>query len=148
MKNKELNMLMGFNLRKLRLDCNLTQEQLAERLGVSSGLIPKWESGTKGMGKKVVLKLCDVFNVKPYVFCMDETTPHILNSREREIVRRLREAEKLGVHDLIEQYCDCIVGWAKKNQNTGVKGRPASTETASAGRNGSMPLKMMKGARA
>jgi transcriptional regulator with XRE-family HTH domain len=138
MKNKELDMLIGFNLRKLRRECKLTQEQLAERLRVSSGLIPKWESGAKGIGKHVLLKLCDVFNVRPYVFCMDEKMPYITNSREQEIVYKIREAERLGVHDQIEQYCEFIVGQAKKKKSAASKGRPTSTETANARRNGNL----------
>jgi transcriptional regulator with XRE-family HTH domain len=114
MNNKELNKLTGDNLRKLRLKSKLTQEQLAERLNVSSTLIPKWEAGTKGIGKKVLLKLCNLFKVKPYMFYADERMPHIMSCREQEIVYKIREAEKLGVHDQIEQYCDFIVGQAKK----------------------------------
>ncbi len=138
MKNHDLNILMGINLRKLRLERSLTQEQLADRLQLSSGLVTKWESGAKGIGKKVLLKLCQVFNVRPYVFCMDEKMPYITNSREQEIVYRIREAERLGVHEQIEQYCEFIVGQAKKKQSAGCKGRPTSTETACARRNGNL----------
>ena len=114
MKSKDLNKLIGSNLRTLRLHSKMTQEQLAERLGVSSGLVPKWEAGTKGIGKKVLLKLCEVFTVKPFIFYMDESAPVIINTREQKILYRVREAEKLGVSDQIEEYCDFVVGRARK----------------------------------
>lgn len=116
MKNKELNKLIGFNLRKLRIATKMTQEQLAERLEVSGGLIPKWETGAKGVGKKVLLKLCAVFDVKPYVFYIDERSPLVTSVREQRILYRVREAEQLGVHDQIEQYCDFVVGRARQKR--------------------------------
>ncbi len=52
MKHKDLNILMGRNLRRLRLERNLTQDQLAERLGLcNSNVVTKWEAGRKGIGK-------------------------------------------------------------------------------------------------
>ena len=116
MKNKELNKLIGFNLRTLRRATKMTQEQLAERLAVSVGMIAKWETGAKGVGKKVLLKLCAVFDVKPYVFYLDGKAPLVTSVREQRILYRVREAEQLGVHDQIEQYCDFVVGRAKQGR--------------------------------
>ena len=116
MKNKELNKLIGFNLRTLRRATKMTQEQLAERLAVSVGMIAKWETGAKGVGKKVLLKLCAVFEVKPYVFYLDGKAPLVTSVREQRILYRVREAEQLGVHDQIEQYCDFVVGRAKQGR--------------------------------
>ena len=122
MKNKELDKLMGRNLREQRHRAKLTQEQLAERLGCSSPLVPKWEAGRKGIGKKILLTLCEIFNVQPYVFYLDERASVITKSHEQKIVYKLREAEKLGVHDQIEEYCDFVVGQAIKRKRVGSKG--------------------------
>lgn len=130
MNDSELNKMMGSNLRKLRRESKLTQEQLAERLQVSGGLIPKWESGAKGIGKKVLVKLCAVFKVQPYMFCRDERIPLITNTREQEIVYKIREAEKLGVSEHIEQYCTFIIGQARNKQQTDGKNRPTPIVSA------------------
>jgi transcriptional regulator with XRE-family HTH domain len=122
MKNTELNILMGLNLRKLRMQSKLTQERLAERLQVSNGLIPKWEAGRKGIGKNVLLKLCKVFNVRPYVFFVDERAPYIACSREQVVVAKIREAERLGIADVIEQFSDFMVVYAKKKSTVGSAG--------------------------
>ena len=119
MKSTELNILMGSNLRKLRLASKLTQEQLSERLQVSSGLIPKWEAGSKGIGKNLLLKICRVLKVRPCVFFVDEKCPIIANSREGGLLAKLREAEKHGVDDMIEQFSVFIVDQAIKKQITG-----------------------------
>jgi len=131
MNDSELKKMMGSNLRKLRLESKLTQEQLAERLHVSGGLIPKWESGVKGIGKKVLVKLCVVFNVRPYMFCRDELIPLITNPREQEMVYTIREAERLGVSEQIEQYCTFIIGQARNKQQTDIH-RPTSLDSSCA----------------
>ncbi len=133
MKDKELNQLIGFNLRKLRIKSGLTQEQLADIVPISGTQVSKWEAGKKGIGKNALLKLCKIFNVKPYVFYIDEKAPCVINPREQEFVYKIREAEKLGVHDEIEQYCDFMVGRAKKKQKSDCQSGLTSIETTSAG---------------
>ncbi len=124
MKNKKLNKLMGSNLRTLRLAADFTQEHLAERIGVSTSVLQRWELGKKGIGKNVLINLCDVFNVKPYMFYVDEKALFITRSRERAILNKLRVAERLGVIDLIEQFSDFTIGQVKKVNSAGRNGRP------------------------
>ncbi len=131
---------MGLNLRKLRLERNLTQDQLAERLQVSAGMITKWEAGTKGIGKRLLLKLCKALNVKPCQFFVDDKTPYITSSRERNIISTLREAERVGVVDIFVQFGAFIIGQAKKNQNILNKGKATVAELSRAQRRGSTEL--------
>ena len=58
-------MLIGQKIAKLRIQSNLTQEQLAEKLYVSRDLISKWETGKRRPDYKTVLKLAEFFSVKP-----------------------------------------------------------------------------------
>ncbi len=120
MKSSELNILMGKNLQKLRMASKLSQEQLGERLQVSSGLIPKWEAGTKGIGKNLLLKICRVLKVRPCLFFVEEKCPIISSSRESELLFKLREAEKHGVDDMIEEFSVFIVDQARKKRSTGL----------------------------
>ncbi len=116
MKLKDLNTLMGLNLRALRLESKMTQEQLADHLGVSTGLIPRWETGEKGIGKSVMLKLCEIFNVKPHVFYVDNRSAVRASFHEQKMVYKIRDAEKFGVDDLIMEHCEVIIDWAKRKQ--------------------------------
>lgn len=50
------------NLQYLRARDGLTQEQLAERLGVSRQSVSKWESGTSFPEMDKLLELCDLFS--------------------------------------------------------------------------------------
>ncbi len=55
------DMALGENLRKLREDAHLTQQQLADRLYVSRQTISRWESGSRCpdliMAKKLAMEL-------------------------------------------------------------------------------------------
>ena len=56
-------MAFSENLQFLRSRQNLTQEQLAETLGVSRQSVSKWESSASFPEMDTILKLCDLFSV-------------------------------------------------------------------------------------
>ena len=58
MNNKFIN-----NLKKIRKNNNLSQEQLAEILGISRQAISKWESGSAYPEMEKIIQLCEKFNV-------------------------------------------------------------------------------------
>ena len=64
------------NLKKLRKDMNLSQEDLADKLGVSRQSISKWESGVVYPEMDKMVQLCKLFNVS-----MDD----LLNSDVSEV---------------------------------------------------------------
>ena len=51
------------NLKKIRKDYNLSQEQLAEEIGVSRQAISKWESSLAYPEMDKILTLCNKFNL-------------------------------------------------------------------------------------
>ncbi len=51
------------NIRNLRRHMNLTQEQLAEALGVTVGAVSKWESGANTPDISLIAELADFFEV-------------------------------------------------------------------------------------
>ena len=56
-------MNLADNLKKIRKDNNLSQEQLAEKLGVSRQSVSKWESGLSYPEMDKVLQICKLFNL-------------------------------------------------------------------------------------
>ena len=52
-------------LKKYRLDHNLTQEQMAERLGTSQAYYSMLETGTKTPGISMVNRIAKVLRVEP-----------------------------------------------------------------------------------
>ena len=58
-----MNNQFSENLKKIRKEHNLSQEQLADELGVSRQAISKWESGTAYPEMDKIIALCDKFNL-------------------------------------------------------------------------------------
>ncbi len=61
MERQEYNMSFGENLQFYRKREEITQEQLAERVGVSRQTISKWESDTSYPEMEKLIILCDLF---------------------------------------------------------------------------------------
>lgn len=57
-------MKFGENLKLIRKSKKISQEQLAERLGVSRQSISKWETGENYPSMANIICLCDIFNCK------------------------------------------------------------------------------------
>lgn len=55
--------MLSENLKRIRKDNNLSQEQLAEKLGVSRQSVSKWENGEAYPEMDKVLQLCKMFNL-------------------------------------------------------------------------------------
>lgn len=54
---------MGNKLKNLRLDSNLTQKQVAERIGLAISAVSSYESGARYPSYEVLLKLAKMFHV-------------------------------------------------------------------------------------
>lgn len=65
--------VLGTRLRNRRRQLSLTQEQLAERTGVSRTAVAKWESGEKEPTLQNLRRLCAVLNTSSdYLLGLDE----------------------------------------------------------------------------
>lgn len=67
-------LILKFNekLTKLRKANGYTQENLAEKLGVSRQAISRWEADETAPDMKMLLELCEVFNVSAYYLIHDD----------------------------------------------------------------------------
>ena len=57
-------MKFGENLKQIRKDKNISQEELAEKLGVARQSISKWETGENYPSMQNIICLCDIFKCK------------------------------------------------------------------------------------
>lgn len=71
-------------LQILRLEHNLSQEQLAERLGVSRQAITKWESGKSYPEIQRLITLSNIFNVKVDYLIKEDFDEKSIEGKERE----------------------------------------------------------------
>ena len=81
------------NLKKIRKNNNLSQEQLAEILGISRQAISKWESGSAYPEMEKIIQLCEKFNVN-----IDD----LLNKDIGEIISE--EQSKKNLNKYIESF--------------------------------------------
>ena len=58
-----MNNQFSENLKRIRKENNLSQEQLADELGVSRQAISKWESAVAYPEMDKIIALCEKFNV-------------------------------------------------------------------------------------
>ena len=85
------------NLKKIRKDNNLSQEQLADKLQVSRQAISKWESGSAYPEMEKILQICKEFDVN-----IDD----LLNKDIREI--KDEEESKNNINKYIEDFLNFI----------------------------------------
>lgn len=93
---------VGRFITKKRKEQNLTQEQLAERLGISNKTISKWETGKCMPNYAVVKNLCEELNVSvSELMDGEETDDKSIRMYDEEqildLLRRTQELEKQKV---------------------------------------------------
>ena len=80
MDKNDLQVLIGSNLQRCRDRANLTQEQVAEQVGISTSHYANLERGSRTMSVPVLLALADVFHVSANtILYRDDSKIHITN---------------------------------------------------------------------
>lgn len=90
-------MKLSDNLRIIRKENNLSQEQLAEKLGVSRQAVSKWESGQSYPEMDKVLLICKIFN-----YNIDE----LMNENVKEV--NDNKQSKINLNKYIEDFFEFI----------------------------------------
>ncbi len=68
LNDKKIKKIVGLRIKELRMSEGLTQEQLAERIGLQPQTIAAIETGRSFISADVLSKFCNYFNVEPSVF--------------------------------------------------------------------------------
>lgn len=90
-------MNLSDNLRKIRKEHNLSQEQLAEKLGVSRQSVSKWESNQAYPEMDKVVQICNMFNIN-----IDE----LLNQNINEV--KEKKESKNNINKFIDSFLNFI----------------------------------------
>lgn len=84
---KELNRLIGANVKRERERAGYTQDRFSERLGIGAKSLSSIERGVVGVSLPLLLKICEVLHVSPNVILLEQTrkndTTGILSQLER-----------------------------------------------------------------
>ncbi|RKI66609.1 XRE family transcriptional regulator [bacterium 1xD42-67] len=80
MNKIDLQVLAGRNLQRCRTNANLTQEQVAEKVGISTSFYTNLERGSRSMSIPVLVALADVLHVSTDCILYKESSEiHIAN---------------------------------------------------------------------
>ena len=96
-----MNMDIGSAIKKLRLDRKITQEEVAEYLGISFQAVSKWETGTTMPDITLLPKIADFFGVRiDDLFSVDHEDE--LNRIEESLAHGLSEQSYLYAKRILE----------------------------------------------
>ena len=95
------------NLKKMREKHSLTQEALAEALGVSAIAVYKWEAGRLPVEYKMLVKIADFYDVTVETFFEDETDKGPKTSSSDKVSFNCRMCGGELVYDFAIGTCKC-----------------------------------------
>lgn len=100
---KEMKYEIGNRIRKYREENNMTQKQLAERIGVSNSRVSNWEQGLNRPDADILAAVCVALDVSPSLLLGIRVTGDDLTEQERRVLRAYREKEDMrqAVHILL-----------------------------------------------
>lgn len=84
---------IGNYLQLKRKEKNLTQEQLAEELGISNKTISKWECGRALPDYSLVEKVCNILEISTFELFNGEDDSKIEEKQMIEILERIQKLE-------------------------------------------------------
>ena len=120
MTKNEIMKLVGENLRHYRLESGLTQEELAERAGISTSFCANLERGKKGMSLLVLRELAHSLNISvDYLLSDDREKDHIRNIEV--LLNGKPESFIISIEKLV-RLCADEFGEREKRNETGNKG--------------------------
>ena len=77
-------MILSEKIKELRLEREMTQEELADRIGVARWSVTQYENGNRIPRKSTVKKIAAVFGISPEILSNDESELHT----DDEIIER------------------------------------------------------------
>lgn len=86
---------IGNRIRKYRKEVGLTQEQLAEAIGVTKSRVSNWEQGINRPDADILAELCKALNVSPSILLDVYLTDDELNEQEKKVIKAYRDKPDL-----------------------------------------------------
>ena len=86
---------IGAFLKQCRKEKNLTQEQLAEKFGVSSRTVSRWETGSNMPDLSILVELADYYDMDLKEL-LDGERSQPMNQEMRETLDKVADYEEWG----------------------------------------------------
>lgn len=82
-----MELVLKDNIKKYRKEMGLTQEELAEALGVTTGAVSKWENGNNVPDVLTLMELADFFNISMDVLFSFDLSSKKIDDIESEVMK-------------------------------------------------------------
>lgn len=86
---KDLNVLVGANIKREREKAGFTQDQFSELLGIGSKSLSSIERGVVGVSLATLLRVCDILHISANVLLYEQTRENDVDNILLQL-RRLR----------------------------------------------------------
>jgi len=96
---------IGSFLRELRKEKELTQEQLAEKFGVSSRSVSRWENGNTMPELGILVELADYYEVDIKEIIDGERKSEIMEKEEKETLRKVADYAETEKKLVVKRKC-------------------------------------------
>ena len=96
---------IGGFLRELRKEKELTQEQLAEKFGVSSRSVSRWENGNTMPELGILVELADYYEVDIKEIIDGERKSEIVEKEEKETLRKVADYAEVEKKLAVKRRC-------------------------------------------
>lgn len=91
-KDKDLDALIGAELKKMRKERGFTLERIAQRMEVTKGTVFLWESGRNAISASAMYTYCGICDMSPGRF-MSRVKARVFDEAKREVHKREEESE-------------------------------------------------------
>jgi len=96
---------IGGFLRELRKEKELTQEQLAEKFGVSSRSVSRWENGNTMPELGILVELADFYEVDIKEIIDGERKSESMKKEEKETLRKVADYAEVEKKIVVRRRC-------------------------------------------
>ena len=96
---------IGGFLRELRKEKELTQEQLAEKFGVSSRSVSRWENGNTMPDLSILVELADFYEVDIKEIIDGERKSETMNKEEKETLQKVADYAETEKKLVVKRKC-------------------------------------------
>jgi transcriptional regulator with XRE-family HTH domain len=105
-------------IKQLRIENNLTQSELAEKVGLTYVQIGRYEKGKSTPSADVLQKLANVLNTSTDYLMNGKTEQVEAQLADKELIKQFQEVEKLSPEDknLVKTFLDAFITKKKIQQ--------------------------------
>ena len=90
------DMSIGEDIKRMRIEKNMTQQELGQKLGVSQQMIGQWETGKANPKKETIEKIAKALDVDPYsLYSFDMASEELEKIINQRISQNKEKKDKL-----------------------------------------------------